>query len=41
MPSQEAVKKVVVEGNVISDNVPPLLIYEDDAEQKQKRASTS
>jgi ATP-dependent Clp protease ATP-binding subunit ClpX len=41
LPSQEAVKKVVVEGNVITDNVPPLLIYEDDAEQKQKRASTS
>ena len=41
LPSLENVKKVVVEGNVISDNVAPLLIYEDDAEQKQKRASTS
>jgi ATP-dependent Clp protease ATP-binding subunit ClpX len=41
LPSQENVKKVVVEGSVIADNVQPLLIYEDDgADQGQKRAST-
>ncbi|MFQ5756318.1 MAG: ATP-dependent Clp protease ATP-binding subunit ClpX [Acidiferrobacterales bacterium] len=41
LPSQENVKKVVVEGSVIADNVQPLLIYEDnDANQRQKRAST-
>ncbi len=41
LPSQDNVKKVVVEGNVISENMPPLLIYEDDVEPSQKRASTS
>ena len=41
LPSQDNVKKVVVEGNVISENMPPLLIYEDDVETGQKRASTS
>jgi len=41
LPSQENVKKVVVEGSVIADNVQPLLIYEDDdADHGQKRAST-
>ncbi len=41
LPSQDNVKKVVVEGSVIADNVQPLLIYEDDdADQGQKRAST-
>ncbi len=42
LPSQENVKKVVVEGSAISDNVQPLLIYEDDdADQRRKRVSTS
>ncbi len=41
LPSQENVKKVAVEGSVITDSAHPLLIYEDDAEQGQKRASTS
>jgi ATP-dependent Clp protease ATP-binding subunit ClpX len=41
LPSQDNVKKVVVEGNVVTDNVPPLLIYEDEVEPGQKRASTS
>ena len=40
LPSQDNVKKVVMEANVITDSVQPLLIYEDDAEQEQKRAST-
>jgi ATP-dependent Clp protease ATP-binding subunit ClpX len=40
LPSQDNVKKVVMEASVITDSVQPLLIYEDDAEQEQKRAST-
>ncbi len=40
LPSQDNVKKVVMEANVITDSVQPLLIYEDDAEQEQKRASS-
>jgi ATP-dependent Clp protease ATP-binding subunit ClpX len=31
LPSRENVKKVVVEESVITENVPPLLIYQDDA----------
>ncbi|MFQ6023388.1 MAG: ATP-dependent Clp protease ATP-binding subunit ClpX [Acidiferrobacterales bacterium] len=40
LPSQENVRKVVVEGSVVSDNAQPLLIYEEEAAPAQKRAST-
>jgi ATP-dependent Clp protease ATP-binding subunit ClpX len=41
LPSLENVKKVAVEGSVITDGVKPLLIYADDDEQSRKRASVS
>ncbi len=40
LPSQDNVKKVVMEANVITDLVQPILIYEDDVEQEPKRASS-
>ena len=40
LPSLEKVKKVVVDENVITGNGQPILIYTEDDEQGQKRAST-
>ncbi|MHB1529332.1 MAG: ATP-dependent Clp protease ATP-binding subunit ClpX [Acidiferrobacteraceae bacterium] len=40
LPSMERVKKVVIEGSVVSEGGKPILIYSDEEDQGQKRAST-
>ncbi|MHB1951722.1 MAG: ATP-dependent Clp protease ATP-binding subunit ClpX [Acidiferrobacteraceae bacterium] len=40
LPSMERVKKVVIEGGVVSEGAKPILIYSDTEEQGQKRVST-
>jgi ATP-dependent Clp protease ATP-binding subunit ClpX len=41
LPSNENVKKVIIEAGVITDGTKPLVIYADNDEQDKRRASVN